>query len=180
LRNKLNIRDAAKLGQIEARIVGIRDVELAMETVPGTYNIEHLMKIHNRLFGDIYDWAGKARTVDISKPGSQFCHWRFVEEQASAALAELALRGYLIGFNKADFTESLAYFYGELNAVHPFREGNGRSLRAFLRQLGAAAGYMLDWSELSETENIEACRRNLQTTDTSELVRVLGPVVRQM
>ena len=72
---------------------------------------------------------------------------------------------------------SIHHYYGELNVCHPFREGNGRTLRAFLRQLSAAAGYQLDWSELNKSENIEACRRHLSTADVTMLVAVLDPVV---
>lgn len=78
------------------------------------------------------------------------------------------------------FLSSLAHFYGELNVRHPFREGNGRTLRAFLRQLGAAAGFQLDWSELNTIENVEACRIHLNTTDTTMLKRILDPVVRRI
>ncbi|GAB3940930.1 hypothetical protein GCM10027614_25390 [Micromonospora vulcania] len=60
--------------------------------------------------------------------------------------------------------ETLAHYYGELNVCHPFREGNGRTTRSFLRQLGAAAGFLLDWSELNEADNIAACREHLTTT----------------
>ena len=75
--------------------------------------------------------------------------------------------------------DALARYYGELNVLHPFREGNGRTSRAFLRQLAAAAGYQLDWSELSSEANIEACRLHLQTDDLAGLIEVLRPVVRR-
>lgn len=118
------------------------------------------------------------RTVDISK-GVTFCHWRYIEDQVTAILAALENDGHLLGFNRDTFVQSLAHYYGELNVCHPFREGNGRTMRAFLRQLGAAAGYQLDWSELSAAENIDACRHHLLTTDTSLLVAALQPVVRR-
>lgn len=88
--------------------------------------------------------------------------------------------GFLLGLNRETFIDSLAHYYGELNVCHPFREGNGRAIRAFLRQLGAAAGYLLDWSELNEADNIEACRVHLNSTDPGLLVAVLTPVVRRL
>ncbi|GGM38717.1 hypothetical protein GCM10011608_24300 [Micromonospora sonchi] len=68
----------------------------------------------------------------------------------------------------------------ELNVCHPFREGNGRTVRAFLRQLAAAAGYLLDWSELNAEANIAACQQHLATADLSLLVTALRPVVRRL
>lgn len=87
LKNKLGIGDSQQLKQIEARIVSVRDVELARETLPGEYNLDHLQRFHWALFRDVYMWAGKTRTVDISKEGSRFCHWKFIDDGVSAVLS---------------------------------------------------------------------------------------------
>ncbi|SCG80653.1 cell filamentation protein [Micromonospora echinaurantiaca] len=180
LQNKLGVMDPIVLLEVEARLVSVRDVQIARTTIPGDYGLAHLQRFHRALFSDIYDWAGQTRTVDISK-GVRFCHWRFVDDQVSALLRKLAREdGHLIGLNHESFVDSLAEYYGELNVCHPFREGNGRTLRAFFRQLGAAAGYQLDWSELSESDNIEACHTHLTTLDKSLLVAALRPVVRRL
>ncbi|MFC3455854.1 Fic/DOC family protein [Amycolatopsis speibonae] len=179
-RNKLDIEEAEVFKQAEARIVSIRDVGLARESLPGEYTLEHLQSFHRELFKDVYDWAGKTRTVDISKGASQFCSWRFVDEQTSAALGKLEADGWLLGLNRENFLERLAWYYSELNAMHPFREGNGRTLRAFLRQLSAAAGWRLDWSALNKEDNNAASSHSLLTTKTTELVKVLAPVVVRM
>ncbi|GAA0555088.1 hypothetical protein GCM10010172_42160 [Paractinoplanes ferrugineus] len=76
-----------------------------------------------------------------------------MDDRVGAVLSELAEEGYLVGLDRETLLSSLAHFYGELNSMHPFHEGNGRALRAFLRQLSAAAGFQLDWSELSKAEN---------------------------
>jgi cell filamentation protein len=181
LRNKLGITDADALAQIEARIVSARDVELATQSLPGEYNLEHYLRFHGSLFGDVYDWAGKTRTVNISKgPEVLFAQWQFVADQVSAVLSELENDRWLIGRSQEAFLPRLAYFYGELNARHPFREGNGRTLRAFLRQLSAAAGWRLDWSALRREANINASRHNLITASVDQLVDVLRPVVHMM
>jgi cell filamentation protein len=179
LANKLGILDSEVLQQVEARLASIRDVQASRMTIPGNYGLAHLQKFHRVLFGDVYEWAGQTRSVDISKPGARFCHWRYIEDQVSATLGPLAAEGYLVGYNQEAFLRSLAHYYGELNVRHPFREGNGRTVRAFLRQLAAAAGYQLDWSELSRSENVEACRAHLMSADTSRLISVLRPVVRR-
>ncbi|WP_370943103.1 Fic/DOC family protein [Amycolatopsis sp. cg5] len=180
LRNKLGISDASKLKEVEARIVSARDVELARESLPGEYNLAHLQSFHYALFRDIYDWAGKTRTVNISKDKSPFCSWQYVEDETSAVLAKLENHGWLTGLRRDPFIALLAEFYGELNARHPFREGNGRTLRAFLRQLSAAAGWRLDWSALNRADNIAASEHNLITASTRKLVEVLEPVVVRM
>lgn len=158
LANKLNITDPERLLQAEFRIVSVRDVQAARTSIPGGYGLAHLQGFHRFLFQDIYGWAGRTRTVDISKPGARFCHWRYVDDQVGAVLSQLEDEAYLLGLRRDVFVDRLAHYYGEINVLHPFREGNGRTLRAFLRQVGAAAGYQLDWSELSRAENIEACR----------------------
>jgi len=181
LTNKLGIVNSDELARFEARIASIRDVEIATTTIPGLYNVEHLKSFHRKLFADIYPWAGELRIVDISKDEqSRFCHWRYIDDQASSVLTRLGTNGHLLGLNLSAFTEELAALYGDLNVVHPFREGNGRTVRAFLRQLAAAAGYQVDWSALSSADNIRACRDNLLTTDIKLMIEVLRPVIRKL
>jgi cell filamentation protein, protein adenylyltransferase len=180
LRNKLEIVDPAVLRDVEARIVSIRDVELARQTLPGEYSLEHYQQFHRHLFQDVYEWAGELRRVDITKDVSRFAHWRYISEQVSAALAELVAEGLLIGRTQSGFVARLAYYYGELNALHPFREGNGRALRAFLRQVSAAAGWRVDWSALHPESNIQAARHSLLTGRSDELEKILAPLVVRM
>jgi cell filamentation protein len=180
LRNRLGITDSNRLLSLEARIVSARDVEIATETLPGEYNLEHYRRFHFELFKDVYEWAGQIRTVNISKDGTSFCSWQYVAEQVSAVLRELEQDSWLVGRVRASFLDRLAYYYGELNARHPFREGNGRTLRAFLRQLSAAAGWRLDWSALRRDDNISASRRSFLTAEYDQLIEVLDPVVHQM
>ncbi|GAB3583910.1 hypothetical protein GCM10027445_59310 [Amycolatopsis endophytica] len=125
----------------------------------------------------MYEWASRTRTVNISKEQSTFCAWQFVDDEISAILAQLEQDRWLVGLNREKFVERLAHYYGEINARHPFREGNGRTQRAFLRQLAAAAGWRLDWSALNRDDNLTASRENFRTAGTGLLIRVLNPVV---
>ncbi|WP_433386586.1 Fic/DOC family protein [Micromonospora sp. KLBMP9576] len=179
LQNKLGITDPDQLREVEFRLVSVREIQAARLIIPGGYGLEHLQTFRH-LFSDLYPWAGQSRTVDISKPGARFCHWPYIDDQVSAILSRLVEDGYLLGLRQEVFVEALAHYYGELNVCHPFREGNGRTIRAFLRQLAAAAGYLLDWSELNPATNIEACRTHLATADISLLVTALRPVVRRL
>jgi cell filamentation protein len=177
LQNLLGLTDANGLRTVEARIISIRDVELARTVLPGEYNLAHLQAFHRHLFQDVYSWAGQLRTVDIAKDGLRFGNWKFVDEQVSAVLAKLEDDNWLASLPRETFVVKLAFYYGEINAVHPFREGNGRAQRAFLRQLSAAAGWHLDWSELNKSDNVMASRHNLRTATTDQLARVIAPVV---
>jgi len=180
LANKLGITDPDDLREVEARIVSIRDVEIARDTLPGEYNLAHLQAFHHALFRDVYKWAGETRTVNIAKGKSMFCAWQYVQDQTSAVLGRLEQDTWLMGVPRDRFVELLAHYYGELNACHPFREGNGRTQRAFLRQLSAAAGWRLDWSALQQEGNIEASRRTLVLADFVLMREVLDPVVVRM
>jgi cell filamentation protein len=177
LQNLLGLTDWNELRTVEARIISIRDVELARTVLPGEYNLAHLQAFHRHLFQDVYSWAGQLRTVDIAKDGLRFGNWKFVDEQVSAVLAKLEDDNWLASLPRETFVVKLAFYYGEINAVHPFREGNGRAQRAFLRQLSAAAGWHLDWSELNKSDNIMASRHNLRTATTDQLAKVINPVV---
>ena len=179
LRNKIDIHDSARLREVEARIVSAREIELLRETLPGEYNLEHFKAFHRRLFGDVYDWAGETRTMNISKPGALFAPWQHVDEFLSSTLGQLARDSHLIGRTRRSFPERLAHYYAEINTAHPFREGNGRTQRAFLRQVSAAAGWRIDWSGLGREANIEASRRGL-LGDSASLRELFDPLISQM
>lgn len=181
LRNRLNIRDPERLLVSEFRIVAARDILIAQQTLPGEYNLEHFKSFHGELFQDVYDWAGETRTVNLHKPGATFAVWQFVDEQMSSVLHRLvATEGLLAGLKRQRFLAGFASFYGDINAVHPFREGNGRTQRAFLRQVAAAAGWRVDWSGLDACANIEASQQNLATADTAALIPLLNPIISQI
>jgi cell filamentation protein len=95
-------------------------------------------------------------------------------------LDRLAADKWLIGLRRAPFLDKLAHYYGELNARHMFREGNGRTQRAFLRQISAAAGWRLDWSALNREDNIAASRHNLLTAKHDQLAKVFDPILTHM
>jgi cell filamentation protein, protein adenylyltransferase len=174
--NKFGITDASRLHVLDARIVSVRDVELSVNSLPGEYNLENLMQFHRALFGDIYEWAGELRTVNIHKTGSMFAAYQFLDDEMTSLLRQLARDNWLRGLRRRAFIERPAY-YGEINPRHPFREGNGRTQRTFIRQMSASAGWRLDWSELRRDDNNRACAVNLNTTRTDVLVDVLEPIV---
>ncbi len=163
LKNKLNITDDEELKKVEREITSLRTAQLMQKPLKGKFDFEYLKVIHKFLFGDIYEWAGKVRSVNISK-GNQFCRCEFIAEQMTEIMNKLKRESYLQGLDKQKLAERLAYYIGEINAIHPFREGNGRSQRMFVELLALHNGYKLDFAKISNEEMLEASMQtfNLQ------------------
>ncbi|MBQ3736747.1 MAG: putative adenosine monophosphate-protein transferase Fic [Candidatus Methanomethylophilaceae archaeon] len=158
LKNKLNIHDKEILSDAERSISLVRMIELEEHPIRGNYDLGHLKRIHKALFGDIFEWAGQLRTVDISK-GTMFCKCEYIESNANKLFRELKDENNLIGLKMEDMASRLAYYLCEINAIHPFREGNGRTQRLFVKQLAFDAGYYLDFTGISDEEMINASVR---------------------
>jgi cell filamentation protein len=158
LRNRLGIRDRSELAVVEAEQTSILIAQLELTLLPGRYDLAHLRAFHRRIFGDIYAWAGELRTVAIAKDESVFALPAHIEAYLSGVFAELAGEDHLRGLARGAFLERITHYHAELNAAHPFREGNGRTQRAFLGQLARDAGYTLAWQRLERVRNIEAAR----------------------
>jgi cell filamentation protein len=152
LRNRFGLRDGAELAQREARITTARTIELTERPIPGAYDLAHLRTFHRHIFGDVYDWAGQIRTVTIAK-ADLFALPEHIEPYLSNVLRQLPAEDHLRGLPRDRFVERLTHYLAEINSVHPFREGNGRTQRAFLQQLADAAGYHLDWTKLDAERN---------------------------
>jgi cell filamentation protein len=155
LRNKLGLAAAAELAAAEREITHAALILLRESPVRPSYDLPHLREIHRRIFGDIYDWAGQVRTIAIAK-GSLFCLPQYIEPAAAEIFAQLGKEHFLRRLAREEFLDRLTFYLGEVNAVHPFREGNGRAQRAFFEQLASEAGYTLDWQHLDANRNIAA------------------------
>ena len=123
LRNRLGIRDAAELDRVERQLVRERILEVAPA---GDFDLRHLKAIHRHLFQDVYEWAGQLRTVEISKGGSQFQFRQYIETGMANIHRRLVQAGFLRGTDQAAFAAEAGRIIGDVNYVHPFREGNGR------------------------------------------------------
>ena len=162
LRNKPGLRDERALREFEYEQARSRNEELREKPIAGKFDLEHLKAIHAHTFQDVYDWAGQLRTVNISKGGTTFAQPAFIESEAQRMSASLAAENHLQGLDKPQFVERLAHHYGEWNALHPFREGNGRATREFLGQLARGAGYELDQTKIDNSQDQwnDAARRS--------------------
>ena len=153
LDNKLGITDSAELAREEERTSKIRAIELFetnfLSTVtPGTFDT--LSKIHAFLFSDIYDFAGKIRTVNISKGNFRFAPLMYLH----TALENIEK------MPQSTFDE-IVEKYVEMNVAHPFREGNGRATRIWLDHIfKCELGKVVDWSLIDKEDYLLAMERS--------------------
>lgn len=153
LENKLRLREEADLSREEERISKAKALEMfesgALDALaPGTF--ESLCAIHRCLFGDVYDFAGKMRTENISKGGLRFAPVMFLENSVDAVEK----------MPQSTFDEIIAK-HVEMNVAHPFREGNGRSMRIWLDQiLKKEFGRVVDWSKVDKNDYLLAMERS--------------------
>lgn len=155
LRNRYNIRDQSELDSVERLLVAQR----LMEPSPtGNFGLIHLKAIHRYLFQDIYEWAGEIRTVEISKDGSQFQFRRFIETGMADVHRRLVQWNFLKGLKPEAFARQAGQILGDVNYVHPFREGNGRTQLVYLKQLADQAGHVLDLTKISKDSWIAASK----------------------
>jgi cell filamentation protein len=150
LKNKAGITDQDLLDEYEGDFTAIRLLELTQSPVEGSFNLAHLCKIHQYLFQDVYEWAGEVRSVDIIRGDSRFCSVRQIQSYSNTIFSALAAEKYLINLEPKVCASRLAHYLSEINAIHPFREGNGRVQRLFISQLAEHAGYSLDYSSLDQ------------------------------
>lgn len=175
LKNKADLHDQAALDAFEADATAIRLLEMIEHPIPGNFDLAHLQAMHHHLFQDVYDWAGQLRTVDISKGDSRFGNCGMIESYLNQQLAKISGEAFLIGLPPDSFIQRLAHYMGEINAAHPFREGNGRVQRAFCAQLAEQAGYFIDFDEASREEMYAAMIASFHG-DSKPLEMLLGQI----
>lgn len=169
--NKLNIKDEKELQKYEAKITAAKLLGLRQKGVTGKFDVKHFIDIHTYLFEDIYSFAGKFRNEDISKGVFGFAHWEYIDSELERLLIELKKENYLDGIAKEVFANRIAYYISELNVLHPFREGNGRTIREFIRQLALKNGYTLNLKKVLPREMLEASKKSvIDTTDLEKLI----------
>jgi cell filamentation protein len=168
LKNRLEIADEATLEEIEADLVATRSYELSKSPLEGRFDLAHLQAIHRYLFADVYEWAGELRMIDISKGGSRFAHHGHILSAAVSIFQQLAAEKHLAGLGPEPFSYRAAYYLGELNALHPFREGNGRAQREFISHLAQAAGYYIAREKVSQADMLTVAIQSF-SRDTAKL-----------
>jgi len=181
LRNKLNITDAAALHTAEREISAVTVIEARQYPIRGQFNFKHLCDIHRFIFGDIYEWAGKLRTVNIAK-GNPFCNCNVLDVYGAELFGKLKAEKYLQETPPERIAERLAHYLSEINVLHPFREGNGRVQRVFIEYLALAAGYRVDFADVTAAEMVDASVRAFDCDETlmrGIFERVTTPITEQ-
>jgi cell filamentation protein len=156
--NLKDLRDQKSLDRFESDAVAVCLIDLGQNPIKGPFDIRRLQETHRRIFARVYPWAGEIRK-DIglmAKNRSGFVVAYGPSQNVPGALestfAALKAEKFLHGLEAGGMARRLAYYYSELDAIHAFRDGNSRTLRAFTSDLTQAAGHRLDWALAAKVE----------------------------
>jgi len=186
LKNKFGITVGAELRPVEAAFVAARRTEIAAGLGPEkTFNAAYLKALHQHLFQDVYEWAGKTRgekvplsdgtvasETEFNKDGKDYLYARLLPPSFQQFDTNLQENNYWQGKDSADFGRAVTDIITDFTAMHPFRKGNGRVLRIFLEELAKQAGHALDFSVISR-ERMRHAAISLHELDDTTFYRSL-------
>jgi cell filamentation protein len=191
VKNKLGATTHTELEKLEARYAFARDAEIAAGHGPsGRFDAGHLKAIHRHLFQDVYEWAGHTRDEKVAlsdgtvatepmlrkADGKLFMAGPLIPEALERVADTLRRSNYLCGLPREEFAERAADIMVEINGIHPFREGNGRTQRAFIRQLVGEAGQELDFSVVTRERMIQASIAGNEQRDSAMMRRMFKEI----
>jgi cell filamentation protein len=158
--NKFRCETKDELDEQEKWFTTSRIIEITEKPIVGNFDLIHLQKIHAYIFQDVYAWAGELRTVTITKGNTMFCPVENINSYSKTIFKQLKEANYLKQLNTEAFCQQGAYYLGEVNMIHPFREGNGRSQRLFFQYLAKKAGYELNFKDITAKQMQKASIRS--------------------
>ena len=150
--NKLGLKNQEALDNVESVTVALHSAEIESKPSEDPFTFDFYCGLHKRLFGDLYDWAGELRTIDFSKKGTSFYPASDLRELGNAKFARLKDMNDFQGLRRSELVNEITDFYHELNMLHPFREGNGRTQRLFFTLLLHRLGYSISFAECDTDE----------------------------
>ena len=153
LKNKLDIKDAEALAGLEAEMSNVQ-AHVPIQVTALDYDFYR--SLHRHLFSEVYDWAGEPRKIRIGKGGNWFCFPENIDTEMNRLFGSLAEKDELRNLDAAEFAKQATHFMAELNAIHPFREGNGRTQLSFLELLADRAGHPLDMEKMNPEAVLDA------------------------
>lgn len=183
LKNKLGIKNQDELDKAERMITSYKLAKLYLEPINSKFDVEHYLSIHKFLFEDIYSFAGEIRNENISK-NIPFCLPNFIYPELDRTLKEARSKVSTIT-NREELLVFITRLYSDLDIIHPFREGNGRSLREFIRQFisyicnkNNLEEYELDYSLIEDRNTyISAITKADAYLDYSELLNLFDSIL---
>ena len=177
LRNLESISSAEELSRFESSVSRLRMMEFFDSNPQVEPTLRGVQAIHYQLFQDVYDWAGQLRTINMGKGESLFLPLEFFPRGIKYFEQTLKEDHYLQGLNRVQFIERLAVNFDNLNVLHPFREGNGRTQRLFWSVIARDAGWDIQWSQISAQENIDASVQALLHVNYAPLIAMFDRCV---
>ena len=162
LKNRLGLRAQSELDAFEADATAQRFAEPLPE---GRFTASHYRAVHRHIFGDVYRWAGRLRTVRIAKGDSMFCYPEHIANEMTRVFSALRMGNALRGLTVDGFASEAARFLADINAIHPFRDGNGRTQLAFVAALAAHAGHPFDLKNLQPDPFLQAAIKSFHGSE---------------
>ena len=161
LKNKLGIRDRDELKRAEEEFTAVKQFVLLQEPIKGRFTKAHLMHIHRFLFEDLYPFAGRIRREQISKGDTMFYPPDLIDRELRRVFDTIHRDKLLLEQNRDKQIQNLSYVMSELNTIHPFREGNGRSTRELIRCMALEYGIHLNWGSTDRDTLLDAAIRSV-------------------
>ena len=170
LKNKLNIKSEEKLKEYETKVVALKLASIDKANIKRTFDKNHLINIHKYLFEDVYDFAGKYRKENITKENFRFSEYYYIEDNIDYVFNKIKI-DELKKLSFDELIKKLSEIMTDLNVLHPFREGNGRTTREFVRELLNELGYDIKWFKIDYNDILKASIKAV--VDDSEQIELL-------
>ena len=177
IKNKLDIRDAELLKEYETGIVGLKLTSLMKNKKVYPFTEEGFKQIHKYLFDEIYEFAGEYRLENILKENFRFSEYEYIEENMPLIMKKIDIEK----MKEMDFDtlcKTLSEIMTDLNVLHPFREGNGRTIREFTREMALVCGYEVNFSNVDYDLILDVSRKAV--VDDSKQVELLKNILKKM
>lgn len=174
LKNKAGLTYQDDLDQFEHLMFLTRSDENLPE---GMLNYAHYKAIHLHFFQDVYDWAGQTRQTRTAKGGNWFCFPEYIDAQMEAIFTQLSDESYLTSTNELKgFANRAGHYIAEINAIHPFREGNGRCQLTLLSILFDLSIFKMNEDKLNPEEFMRAMIASFQGNNTPFIQCIIAMV----
>ncbi len=191
LKNKLGAKSNEILDEKQADLTAHRQAEIHIGRGPrGNFDANLIKALHGYIFQDVFEWAGHTRNEKfklsdgtiVSEPsirkvgGDPFAHASRIRSKLALLSKQISEKNCLMNLPRKEFAKQAAFLFGDLNSIHPFREGNGRTQRAFFRLIAEQAGHKLNFSGITHHRMAVASAMANAHNDHSYLIRMFDEI----